>query len=68
LLAIYAQPHLSFGSISADGGGAKVSGFTGTIIGTILGELTLLDRFFVGAGVGYGILNNPSGFAAPREC
>jgi hypothetical protein len=63
MLAIYAQPHLSFGSISEDGGAGSVSGFTGTFVFSVLGELTFLDRFFAGAGLGYGIFNNPSGFA-----
>jgi hypothetical protein len=62
LLAIYAQPHLSFGSLSS-GKGTSVTGFTGTFITTIMGELTFLDRFFAGAGFGYGVLNSPSGFA-----
>jgi len=61
LFAIYAQPHLSFGSLSVSGGGVPVSGGTGTFIGTVMGEVTLIDWFFVGAGVGYGVLNNPSG-------
>lgn len=63
LLAVYLQPHLSFGSLSASSGRATVSGATGTFIGTIMGEATFLDRFFAGAGVGYGMFNNPSGFA-----
>jgi hypothetical protein len=63
LLAIYAQPHLSFGSLSANEGTTSVSGFTGTIVTTVMGELTFADRFFAGAGVGYGLFNNPSGFA-----
>lgn len=61
LLAIYAEPHLSFGSLGDSGG--SISGATGTFIGTVMGEATFSDRFFAGAGVGYGILNNPSGFA-----
>lgn len=63
LLAVYFQPHLSFGSLEANGAGAKVSGFTGTFIGTVMGEATFFDRFFAGAGIGYGVFNNPSGFA-----
>lgn len=58
ILAVYAQPHLSFGSLSANG----ISGLTGTLVGTVLAEATLSDRFFVGAGAGFGVLNNPSGF------
>jgi hypothetical protein len=63
LLAIYAQPHLSFGSLGTGNGSTGVSGFTGTFVGTIMGELTFMDRFFAGAGLGYGVFNNPSGFA-----
>jgi hypothetical protein len=63
LLAVYFQPHLSFGSLEANGGGARVSGFTGTFMGTVLGEVTFFDRLFAGAGIGYGVFNNPSGFA-----
>ena len=63
LLAIYLQPHISFGSLGMSSGGATISGGTGTFIGTVLGEATFLDHFFAGAGVGYGVFNNPSGFA-----
>ena len=63
LLAVYAQPHLSFGSLSTSRGNAIATGFTGTFVGTILGEFTFMDRFFAGAGVGYGMFNHPSGFA-----
>lgn len=63
LLAIYAQPHMSFGSLTAKGGNVTVSGATGTIVSTVMAEATFADRFFVGAGLGYGILNNPSGLA-----
>jgi hypothetical protein len=61
LLAIYAQPHLSFGSLGTSVAGAPISGGTGTFTGTVIGEVTLVDRVFAGAGVGYGLLNNPSG-------
>ncbi len=63
LFAIYAQPHFSFGSLGTSVGGVGISGATGTFVGTVLGEVTLADRFFGGLGIGYGILNNPSGFA-----
>lgn len=63
LLAIYLQPHLSFGSIGASEGGVTATGVTGTFVGTVMGEATFLNRFFAGAGLGYGIFNNPSGFA-----
>jgi hypothetical protein len=53
LIAIYAQPHLSFGTLAGL--------MTGTFSATALVDLTLADRFFVAAGAGYGVLNNPSG-------
>jgi hypothetical protein len=55
LIGIYAEPQLSFGSL----GGAF--GFTGTFTTAAMVDLTLMDRFFAGAGVGYGVLNNPTG-------
>ena len=61
MLAIYAQPHLSFGSLSTDVAGASFSGGTGTFIGTVMAEATFIDQLFAGAGFGYGVLNNPSG-------
>lgn len=63
LFAVYAHPHLSFGELGTTGGGVPISGFTGTFIGTVMAEATLIDRLFVGAGAGYGVLNNPSGVA-----
>jgi hypothetical protein len=62
LLGFYLQPHLSFGSLSVDtGGGGTFSGGTGTFSVAAMGEATFIDRFFAGAGFGYGVLNNPSG-------
>ena len=63
LLAIYAQPHLSVGSLSVDGGGDSLTGFTGTIVTSVMAEATFVDTFFVGGGLGYAIFNNPSGLA-----
>lgn len=60
-LAFYAQPHLSFGSLSGDAGGIGIRGATGTLAVAGLAEITLIDRFFAGAGFGYAVLNNPSG-------
>ena len=57
LLGVYAQTDLSGGTLSANGG----SGATGTISVAGMAEITLLNRLFLGAGFGYGILNNPSG-------
>src|SRR5262245_18872217 len=61
LLGFYIQPHLSFGSLSGEAGGIGVSCGTGTLSVAGRGEATFLDRLFVGAGFGYGVLNNPSG-------
>ena len=55
--AVHAQTHLSFGS----GGVGGITGYTGNFCETLMVERMLLDRFFVGAGGGYGVLNNPSG-------
>lgn len=63
LFAIYAQPHLSFGELGTTTGRVPITGFTGTFVGTVMAEATFLDRLFVGAGAGYGVLNNPSGIA-----
>ncbi len=62
LLGFYAQAHLSLGSLSGEAGGIGITGFTGTFTAAGIAEVTLMDRFFAGAGVGYGVLNNPSGF------
>jgi hypothetical protein len=61
LLGIYVQPHLSFGSLSGQAGGTGITGMTGTFSIAAMGEATFVDRFFAGAGLGYGVLNNPSG-------
>jgi hypothetical protein len=61
LLGVYLQPHLSFGSLSGEAGGAGISGSTGTFSIAAIGEATFMDRLFAGAGLGYGMLNNPSG-------
>lgn len=55
--AVYSDAHLSFGSAMALGS----SGTTGNFAEAIMGERTIGDKIFVGAGGGYGVLNNPSG-------
>jgi hypothetical protein len=55
LLGLYVAPHLSFGSAGG------VEGSTGTFATILMADLTFLDALFVGAGFGYGIMNNPSG-------
>jgi hypothetical protein len=57
LIGVYVQPHLSFGTAKV----GAVKGFTGVVAATGLAEVTLMDHFFVAAGGGYGVLNNPNG-------
>jgi hypothetical protein len=57
LYAVYVDTHLSFGTAKI---GAQ-SGVTGNFASALMAERTLADKFFVGAGGGYGVLNNPSG-------
>ena len=56
-LAIYGDTHLSFGTAKI----GAASGVTGNFASALVGEYTLPGRIFVGAGGGYGVLNNPSG-------
>jgi hypothetical protein len=57
LIAIYAQPQLGF----YGGNFGGTTGVGGLLGASVLGDFTFSDRFFAGAGVGYGVLNNPSG-------
>ena len=57
LIGIYAQPHLSFGT----GKDGAATGFTGLFATSVIADFTFFDRIFVGAGGGFGIVNNPSG-------
>lgn len=57
-IAIYAQPQLGYYKLD----GASALFGSGGLIGTsVVGEYTLFDRLFAGVGVGYAVLNNPSG-------
>lgn len=56
-IGVYLNTHMSLGSISNN----NVSGYTGNFATAITGEYTLPMRLFLGAGAGYGVLNNPSG-------
>ncbi|HWU89412.1 MAG TPA: hypothetical protein VN253_19260 [Kofleriaceae bacterium] len=56
-IAAYLDTHLSFGTAKI----GAASGVTGNFATAVVGEYTLPQRFFVGGGVGYGVLNNPSG-------
>jgi hypothetical protein len=58
LIGVYAQPQL--GVYGGDAGAGLVG--TGGLIGTsAVVDFTFVDQFFVGGGLGYAILNNPSG-------
>jgi hypothetical protein len=57
-ISVYVHSHISFGS-ATEGNGA--SGVTATLATALIGEYMLPSRLFVGAGGGYGVLNNPSG-------
>jgi hypothetical protein len=59
LVGVYLQPHFSAGAGSI----GNVSGATGTAAATVLADFTFIDRIFVGAGAGYGLVNNPHGAA-----
>jgi hypothetical protein len=57
LIGVYAQPTLGYYSASNEGLLA-VGGLLGMAVGA---DVTFLDRFFAGAGIGYTVYNNPSG-------
>jgi hypothetical protein len=56
-ISVYLHSHLSLGTASVGG----ASGATGNFATAVVGEYTLPMRLFFGGGVGYGVLNNPSG-------
>ena len=58
-ISVYLHSHLSFGTVGPDQGSG--GGVTGNIAGALVGEYMLPFRAFVGAGAGYGVLNNPNG-------
>lgn len=58
LIGIYVEPHFSGGK---GGYGGAVQGSTGIFSTTAMVDFTLFDRLVLGAGVGYGVLNNPRG-------
>ena len=58
-IAVYAHSHLSFGTVGPDQGSG--GGVTGNMAAAVVGEYTLPFRVFMGAGAGYGVLNNPNG-------
>lgn len=57
MIGVYAVPSMSFGPVSV----GSISSVIGVISGTAVVDVTLIDQVFVGAGGGYGIVNNPTG-------
>jgi hypothetical protein len=57
MFGVYAQPTLGY--YSANGGGPLAAG--GLVGLAAIVDATFIDRFFVGAGLGYTVYNNPSG-------
>ncbi len=59
LLGVYAQPTLGYYSANGSGGLAA-----GGLLGlAVAADVTFLDRFFVGAGLGYTVYNSPAGIS-----
>ncbi len=56
-IGVYLHSHMSLGSIATN----NMSGYTGNLATALTAEYTLPFRVFLGAGAGYGVLNNPSG-------
>jgi hypothetical protein len=57
LLGVYAQPVLGF--YGANSPGVLAAG--GLIGAGLVADVTLIDHFFVGGGLGYHVYNNPAG-------
>ena len=57
LFGVYAQPTLGY--YSADGSGGLAAG--GLLGMAVVADVTIIDRFFAGAGLGYTVYNNPAG-------
>jgi hypothetical protein len=58
-ISVYLHSHISFGTVGPDQGAG--GGVTGNIAGALVGEYMLPMGLFIGAGAGYGVLNNPNG-------
>jgi hypothetical protein len=57
LFGVYAQPTLGY--YSADNSGGLAAG--GLLGMAVVADVTIIDRFFAGAGLGYTVYNNPAG-------
>src|SRR5262245_17356815 len=59
LVGVYAQPTLGY--YTADGSGGLAAG--GLLGVAVVADVTIIDRFFAGAGIGYTVYNNPAGIS-----
>jgi len=57
MFGVYAQPTLGYYTTS-DVGGLAAGGLLGV---AVIADVTIIDRFFAGAGLGYTVYNNPAG-------
>jgi hypothetical protein len=57
LIGVYAQPTLGYYT-TGDVGGLAAGGLLGM---NFIADVTLMDHFFAGAGVGYTVYNSPAG-------
>jgi hypothetical protein len=57
LIGVYAQPTLGYYSVD-DSNGLAAGGLLGL---AVVADATIIDRLFVGAGIGYTVYNNPAG-------
>lgn len=57
MIGVYAVPHLTLGPISV----GSLSTFIGVFSTTAVVDVTLIDQIYVGAGGGFGVVNNPTG-------
>ncbi len=57
-IGVYAQPQLGYYKLD---GADALFGSGGLMGASVVADYTLMDRFFFGGGLGFAILNNPSG-------
>jgi hypothetical protein len=60
-VGVYVVPHLTFGPVKVDVGPASASTVIGLFAATAVADVTFIDHIFLGAGGGFGVVNNPSG-------
>lgn len=61
LIGVYGMPYFSLGGGTVSAGGVSASAFTGTAGGDGAVDFTLANRFFLGAGGGFGVVGSVSG-------